>query len=332
MGTRETIRFDQSCDKGEGMKMRFMVSVIIMLFFIAMPLQAQEEMQLTKLSEHVYAYINPIEEASPQTSFGSNCGIVVGEEGVLVIDTLVSAAHAKELIRSIQQLTDVPIKYVVNTHYHADHTWGNAEFKKLGAVIIAQKDVPITKKEIEESMAHPETFGLAAEDIVGTTAVSPDIEFDSFLSIDLGGVAVECFHQRGTHTSDSITVAVKDEAVLFLGDILFNKCHPYLGEGTIQQWIEYLSALIVEDGQIIVPGHGPVATGQDIQDMAKYLDAFDTHARALVKGKTQADAVEVAQELMTLLPDQNRDALPMIVEMNLRTKYLAETTQEEDKQ
>ncbi len=94
---------------------------------------------LTKIAENVYSYAD-VKKASAANSFGANAGIVIGKDGILVVDTLLSAKEAKRFIRDIRAISDKPIKYVVDTHYHLDHAFGNSEFAQYGAVIVAHEN------------------------------------------------------------------------------------------------------------------------------------------------------------------------------------------------
>jgi len=304
------------------MQKRILLAIIFCLFFISFA-HAQEAPALQKLSDNVYAYIN-IKNATPaDNSFGANCGVVIGEESVLVIDTLVSAKHAKRLIEQIREISDKPIKFAVNTHPHLDHAWGNSEFAKLGTIIIGQRNMPFTKEYAAKALGYAENFGLSEEAMEGTTAKLPDILIDDTLTIDLGGVSVELNYLGHSHTIDSITALVKEDNILFTGDIIFNKYHPFLAEGNISSWIKILEKIEkTTAAKIIVPGHGPAALKKDIAEMAEYLKTFDKQAKKLCKKKTQEDSAEITEKLMALLPMQDRNELQNLVEMNLKMKYL----------
>ena len=115
-------------------------AILLMCLFSPGFVVAEETAGLTKLSEHVYAAVD-FKNASPAAnSFGVNTGVVIGNDAVLVIDTRVSAKHAQAFIADIKKITSKPIKYVVNTHFHLDHSLGNCEFVKLGAVVIGQEN------------------------------------------------------------------------------------------------------------------------------------------------------------------------------------------------
>ncbi len=284
---------------------------------------AEETAGLTKVSEHVYAFTD-FKNASPAgNSFGVNTGIVVGNDAVLVIDTRISAKQAQAFIADIKKVTDKPIKYVVNTHYHLDHSWGNCEFTKLGAVVIGHENGRVRSLQaIKDAIPHLQDYGLSPQDMEGTTQSPYTITFKDSMLIDLGGVTVSLAYQGHTHTDDSITALVDQDGVLFVGDILFTRYHPFLVDADVAGWLKALAKLETTPAKIIVPCHGPVSTVADIKDLEIYLTQFDKQAKILCAGKTQDDAPALAQEMLKILPDQKRTELISGVENNLRSKYL----------
>jgi cyclase len=284
---------------------------------------AQTPRTLQKLSGHTCAYVG-IKNASPSAnSFGANSGVVIGADAVLVVDTLISVKEAEKLLEDIRKVTDRPIKYVVNTHYHLDHAWGNSVFVKAGAIVVAHENSRLADPKSEYALAHYQELGLTAADMEGTVLKFPTVTFKDAMRIDLGGgVIVDLSYPGASHTDDSITALVSPDQVIFTGDILFTNYHPYLGEGNILSWEKVLSGLEKTKARVIVPGHGPVSTIADIKDMELYIKVFDRKAKELSKGKKQDDAPAVAAELLKALPDQGRTEISMMVESNLREKYL----------
>lgn len=318
------------------MKKKIVFLLMFSLFFVGIvnaqqAQEVEEVVSLKKLTDNVYAYVDVKNPSPAGNSFGANVGVVIGKDGVLVVDTLISAKHGKKLISQIKEITDKPIKYVVNTHSHLDHAWGNCEFAKIDAVIIGKKDENVTEEQVNQVIAGAAMFGLTPEDMEGTVAKLPDLDISEKPEVDLGGVTAVLEYYGPAHTMDSITIHVKEDDVLFVGDIVFNKYHPYMGDADVDAWVNVLSELSQKDVDIIVPGHGPVVTKQDLSDLALYLKEFDKHAKVLSEGKTQADVAEVAAALMPLLPKQGRGGLPGIVNMNLNAKYLAPVKEAEAK-
>jgi len=296
--------------------------LLSLCLFAPVVVKAEQTAGLTKVSEHVYAVVDFKNPSARANSIGANSGVVIGDDAVLVVDTRISAKKAQQFIAEIKKITDKPIKYVVNTHYHLDHSWGNCEFVKLGAIVIGHENESQLTSRYKEGISHPENYGLTVEDISGTTISPPTITFKDALRVVLGGVTVKLSYLGHTHTDDSIVALVEPDAVLFAGDILFTRYHPSLGEADVQQWQKALAELENTSAKIIVPGHGPLSTVQDIKEMKMYLEQFDKQAKSLCAGKTKKDAHAIAQELLKLLPDQKRTELIRAVESNLRDKYL----------
>lgn len=117
-------------------KIVVMLPVLVSLYCTV---TASAQPGLTKIADGVYSYVGA-KNPSPATSFGANAGIIIGSDGVVVVDTLTSAKEAQRFIKDIRSITDKPIKYVINTHHHLDHSLGNSEFVKLGAAVIAQEN------------------------------------------------------------------------------------------------------------------------------------------------------------------------------------------------
>jgi len=268
----------------------------------------QETPKLQQLSEHVYAYAGTTNSSPAGNAFGANVGVVIGHDAVLVVDTLISAKTARRLLGQIRALTDKPIKYVVNTHDHLDHAWGNCVFAAQGAVIIAHENSRLDAHRSKETLSHAAQFGLTAADLEGTTIVPPAITFKQSLKVNLGEVTVELNYPGPSHTACSITALVPQDKVLFTGDILFSHYHPYLGEGDLAGWQQILTDLEKTSATKLVPGHGPVSSVSGLRDMKEYLRVFDAPA--------------LAQELIKLLPEQGRTELPVMVQGNLAAKFL----------
>lgn len=287
---------------------------VLVLFLLARVASAQG---LTKIAENVYSYVD-VKDASAQNSFGANAGIVIGEKGILVVDTLISAKEAQRLIKDIRAISDKPIRYIVNTHFHLDHAFGNSEFKKLEAVIISQSK---TEKELRENgeptLKQIAVFGLSASDMEGTSISYPDITFEKSLRIDLGGQIVELIYPGPSHTGGSILVYLRDKKLLFAGDALFTNMHPNIGDGDLKSWLKVLDFISGLDAEAIIPGHGPLSTKKDVKDMRAYLVFFDKKAKAL-SARSQ-DLAYLTSEMKKALPPRAQGE--WMIEYNLQ-KYI----------
>ncbi|MGE5300687.1 MAG: MBL fold metallo-hydrolase [Acidobacteriota bacterium] len=273
---------------------------------------------LTKLADNVYAYVGT-HKASPSNSFGANAGIIIGRDGIVVVDTLISAKEADRFIKDIRAVADKPIKYVVNTHSHLDHTFGNSEFVKLGAVVVshanARKNMLATG---EANLKKAAAYGLTDKDMEGTRLSYPSLTFSEKMEINLGDQVVELIYPGPSHTNESIVVYLPDKKVLFTGDILFTDYHPNIANGNVEGWLKVLDTVAAVDADKIIPGHGPVSGKKDILDMKDYLVAFDKKARDLAA--VSGDAQYIASELKKALPA--KEELDFLILSNVQQKYL----------
>jgi glyoxylase-like metal-dependent hydrolase (beta-lactamase superfamily II) len=273
---------------------------------------------LTKLADNVYSYVD-VKNASPANSFAANAGIVIGRDGILVVDTLISAKEAQRFIKDIRKISDKPIKYVVNTHYHLDHAFGNCEFAKLGATIISHmNDRKNLADKGEAALKNAKSYGLTDEDLAGTVVTLPTITFADRMTIDLGDELVELIFVTSSHTDGSVLVYLPRREILFAGDILFTDFHPFMGDGNVEGWVETLNYILFLDVNTIIPGHGPISGKKEIAEMKSYLLTFDRKARELVAKSKDVDYI--ATELKKVLPVKSQGE--WLIAYNIRTKYL----------
>ncbi|MEN8262137.1 MAG: MBL fold metallo-hydrolase [Nitrospirota bacterium] len=296
------------------------LSIIVLAFasilFVAQ--QAQAQGGLTKIADNVYSYVD-IKNGSPKNSYGANAGIIIGTDGIIVIDTLISSKEAKRFIKDIRAVTDKPVKWVVNTHYHLDHAFGNAEFVKLGATVISHD---ICRRNLknrgEAALKNAGNYGLTEEDMEGTEISYPGITFPYRMELDTGNQIVQLIYPGPSHTDGSILVYLPESRILFSGDILFTDYHPFLAEGDIGKWIKVLDRIMTMDIRTIIPGHGPVSGKQDITDMKYYLLAFDKKAKELAAIST--DAKYITDKIIKSLPW--RPEGQGLVPANIQMKYI----------
>lgn len=273
---------------------------------------------LTRLADGVYAYAG-VTGMSPANSFGANAGVIVGRDGILVVDTLVSAKEADRLIGDIRKVSSLTVKYVANTHWHLDHAFGNCRFAQLGAAIVGH-DSEQGKYALHgpAALRNPAMYGMTAADFVGTTIAAPTITFSDRMSVDLGGQRVELIHVAPSHSDGSILVYLPDKKILFAGDVLFTGYHAFVGEADIDGWLRTLDYILDMDVALIVPGHGPVSSKNDVVAMREYLKILDAKARELCA--QSGDVNYIVAELLKALPPRAEGA--HLLQGNLIYKYL----------
>ena len=207
-----------------------------------------------------------------------NIGVVVGEDGVLIIDSRESHEAARELQADILTLTSKPVRWVVNTHWHWDHSFGNAVFPEAtiwGHRLCRQRllDRPMDARRDARKWMPEARYG----EIDSVDVVPPGQTFDAIASIDVGTHQVDLgFHGRG-HTDNDIVAHVAN--VTFMGDLVEESGAPYMGEGFMLDWPVTLSVIQPSAGEVIVPGHGAVCTHDWLASQQMDMEQVATRLR-----------------------------------------------------
>jgi glyoxylase-like metal-dependent hydrolase (beta-lactamase superfamily II) len=252
------------------------------LFFALMTLnislvisQNKEEVtiKVDKLSNSVYML----------TGQGGNIGISIGEDGVFMIDDQFARLSEKILI-AIRKLSDKPIKLLVNTHWHGDHTGGNVNFQKEGATIIAHDNVRTRLKETpkrDNTMRLKEAF--------------PIITFNDKMNIYVNGEQVALFHVDNAHTDGDVLLYFVDSNVLHTGDTYFKGRYPYMdlnSGGSVKGYINAIKAglMVIDNDTKIIPGHGVLSNKAEYEIFLKMLEEIKANVEAEIdNGKTEEE-------------------------------------------
>ena len=199
---------------------------------------------------------------------GGNAGFVIGEDGVLVVDTFQDPRPAEALLGEIRKLTPLPIRFVVNTHYHLDHVNGNDIFA-AGATIVAHPNVRAWMHTENIKMLDPPVTAEKKARVESLPLPSVTIAHDADLYLGARRVNVRYFPG---HTGGDLVVWVPDAHVVFCGDMLWKQHVPNLIDASTGPWVESLDAMQKAYGASRwIPGHGDVADEQDVRTFRKYL-------------------------------------------------------------
>jgi glyoxylase-like metal-dependent hydrolase (beta-lactamase superfamily II) len=212
-------------------------------------------------------------------------GAVVGDDGVLVIDTRSTYGQARDVLRDLREITPLPVRAVVNTHFHYDHTWGNRVFRpapiwghaRCATTLLA------TEARVRASLAS-ELPGLAGE-LAEVEIDPPDQLFEERATLDAGGRPIELRHVGRGHTDHDIIARVRDANVVFAGDLLENGAPPWFGDGYPLDWPGTADALVALVDGAVVPGHGAVGYRPFAVSQAADLRALADLARAVHAGE-----------------------------------------------
>ena len=264
--------------------LRIVGFVLLAVVAVAASSQTPETLPfaLKPLGHGVYAAID-----DAKGDAGANAGFVIGEDGVLVVDTFENEKAARALLGEIRKVTPLPIKFVVNTHYHLDHVAGNRVFKDAGAVIVAQTYV--------SDWIHTQNEKFFGENIKPEQLkmlqglAGPDVLYVHELTLSLGKRRVVIGHQLG-HTGGDTVVAIPDAHVYFFGDLFWRKTLPNLIDATVADWLSLKNGVPVNRvdkvANAFVPGHGDVGSSADVEEFVSYLSDLEQWVRvALNQGK-----------------------------------------------
>jgi len=222
-------------------------------------------------------------------NMGLNVGVSVGEDGLLLIDAQEEAAVPR-LIARIGRISDKPVRYVINTHWHFDHVGGNAAFARQGAAIIAQEN---TRTRLMTEQPNP--LGRATQHTF-PAAFWPTIAFKDSLALHVNGDDVEVLHFPNGHTDGDAIVWFHKADVLFAADLFNNTDYTRvdLRGGSLDGMIAAYDALLprLDDAVKVVPGRGPVGTKKDLVEYRGVMVALRDRVTTLIKdGKTLKEAI-----------------------------------------
>jgi len=219
--------------------------------------------QATQVADRVWFVQGVAALGSPANrNFISNAGFVVTDDGVVVIDALGSPALAEELLAEIRRVTPLPVRYVIVTHYHADHIYGLQAFKAAGATILAHSagreylNSDTAQKRLEASRLE---LGPWVDDKTRLVPADRWLDQDQ-TTLRVGSYDILIRHVGPAHTPEDLVVFVPKLGVLFSGDLFFRGRIPFVGQADSRLWIASLGRLIDYKPRIVVPGHGPAST------------------------------------------------------------------------
>lgn len=292
--------------------------------FAQAPSSAALPFVLKQVGPGVYAAID-----GPEHKSIANAGFVIGDDGVLVIDSLFTAEAAEALVSEIRRLTPKPIRYVVNTHYHVDHTGGDQVLREAGAVIIAHKNVRGWVRADNLNLFGDRTTPELKARIEALAL--PDLTTDKYLTIWLGSRKVEVKTVLG-HTGGDLIVSVPDAKILFAGDMLWRKVAPNLIDGSVEQWsataADFISGSDAAEIRF-VPGHGDVASSKDVEEFRSYLLELSRLVGEGRKAGLKGEALvqDVAPKMRAKYPDWTISDRSIAAEIRYMNDELAGTKQ-----
>jgi quinoprotein relay system zinc metallohydrolase 2 len=294
--------------------MKLLVSFIL---FFAIQAQASS-LSLEEVAPGIYVHQGVHEDLSDGYHGDiSNIGFIIGSKGVAVIDTGGSLKVGQHLHEAIRKITSLPILYVINTHVHPDHVFGNAAFAQATTIFVGHAKLPDAMELRKESYMRTNSEWLGS-DFDGSELIKPTLIVKDKLNLDLGDRKLELKAYPVAHTATDLTVFDSKTSTLWTGDLLFVERTPSI-DGDLKGWLAVLEDLKTMSVLQAVPGHGPMV--KDWKDALgneqRYLSTLLTDIRASIKNG------EVMEKAMGTVADSEKDRWALFDIVNRRNVNIA---------
>ena len=249
---------------------------------------SQVQVQTTEVAEDLYMLVGA----------GGNLSLSVGDDGAFLVDDQY-APMSDKILAAIAEVTDQDIRFLINTHFHGDHTGGNENIGATGALIVAHENVRQRLSTDQFRAIFNQTIPASPEGALPVVTFSEEINFY------WNDTEVRIFHVENAHTDGDAIVTYPEKNIIHMGDVFFNGFYPFVdvsSEGTLDGYIRAVSQVLslpfVNDDTRIIPGHGPLATPADLETYLNMMMTARNRINALILQQLSEDEV-VARDPMS---------------------------------
>lgn len=260
------------------------LSILLCSLLLCFPALAQFE-DVTISSTHVGGAIHMLEGR------GGNLGVSVGEDGVFLVDDQY-APLTDRILAAIGALSDQPVRFVINTHWHSDHTGGNEQLGGAGSVVVAHDNV----RERMSTDQFMESF--QREVPASPEAALPLVTFNDQVTFHFNGEAIRVYHVASAHTDGDSIVHFTQSNVIHMGDNFFSGAYPFIDRssgGSVQGMIEavQLGLGLCDSNTMVIPGHGPLGKCAELEDYGEMLSDVSKGVQSLIdQGKSLQEVID----------------------------------------
>lgn len=280
---------------------RFLTRLVVVLLLVAAGLAGYVYHRLTTLS-----YERLTDDVYVIYGLGSNVGVLRTDAGSVLVDTMASPIQGKKIRELAEELTGKPVRLVVSTHYHLDHTHGNPAFDP-GTEFVATAQ---TKANLVARDGEFWTGDYAA--------ALPTTTFDDHHEINLGNKTIQLVHPGRGHTDGDLVAMFVEDRVLHAGDLFFHKRYPDIdleGGASLAPWIETIERVLRLDFDIVIPGHGIVTNAAGLRGFQTFLrDVLAVGRDAVARGLTAEQAI--AEPVLRQYADYEAISVPFLLNLD----------------